>query len=247
MSKRKRNEGIDEIALQLNDNRKDFEVSIDSLKSELQELISIKRMLVEKIHNISKYINKTGRAFNLMDKKAQSLLIKLHKADNETINYQNAYIIEKQLRSQSDDQVAIMEDHVDYIETQLSNSQFEIDEMKNTYNELKDRFNFVEESNIHEMKEICNKYEKIKEMFTCDFLTSVGTVNSTIKTLNGIVIPEDDDNCEGVCIVCKSEKNNMICIPCGHQCMCEDCSRYIEERCPYCNTNISHINKVFVV
>lgn len=40
------------------------------------------------------------------------------------------------------------------------------------------------------------------------------------------------------CVVCVENPKEIICLPCGHVCLCEDCSAKIQSKCPICRTRI---------
>eukprot|EP00931_Biecheleriopsis_adriatica_P075673 TRINITY_DN4947_c0_g1_i4.p1 TRINITY_DN4947_c0_g1~~TRINITY_DN4947_c0_g1_i4.p1 ORF type:complete len:284 (+),score=67.83 TRINITY_DN4947_c0_g1_i4:135-986(+) len=44
-----------------------------------------------------------------------------------------------------------------------------------------------------------------------------------------------------VCIVCMSEEATLVCIPCGHQCICAHCVeglKRVDHKCPLCRTQV---------
>lgn len=41
-----------------------------------------------------------------------------------------------------------------------------------------------------------------------------------------------------VCVVCCQNHRGIILLPCGHVCLCEDCSERITDFCPVCRTEI---------
>ena len=47
------------------------------------------------------------------------------------------------------------------------------------------------------------------------------------------------------CNVCLSNKKNYACVPCGHLCLCGECSNKITDKCPICNNEITSIIKIF--
>lgn len=48
------------------------------------------------------------------------------------------------------------------------------------------------------------------------------------------------------CSICLDEPPQMICIPCGHLCLCENCSKKLtKKKCPICNLRVKNIYKVF--
>ena len=50
------------------------------------------------------------------------------------------------------------------------------------------------------------------------------------------------------CIVCLQSKREYAFVPCGHLCICRDCSVCIanlDSRCPLCRCNATHVMKIF--
>jgi E3 ubiquitin-protein ligase MUL1 len=41
-----------------------------------------------------------------------------------------------------------------------------------------------------------------------------------------------------VCVVCCQNHRGIILLPCGHVCLCEDCSERITDLCPVCRAEI---------
>lgn len=48
------------------------------------------------------------------------------------------------------------------------------------------------------------------------------------------------------CIVCIENPKEIICLPCGHVCLCEDCSSKIHLSCPVCRANIDSKAAAFI-
>ena len=116
-------DSVDTLALQLQEGRDDFHSSMDLLNEELKHLISLKSVIVEKIRVISRTIKKTNRSYNLLDNKAHNLLNRLNKAEEGVAQYHTAFIFEKQLREQTEEQVNVVEEQLEYTENQLAHSQ----------------------------------------------------------------------------------------------------------------------------
>jgi len=48
------------------------------------------------------------------------------------------------------------------------------------------------------------------------------------------------------CVICLTKGNSHACIPCGHKCLCRDCSGdLIHQRCPICNIQTTLIIQIF--
>lgn len=244
---RKRNvDEIDSLSLHLQTNRREFDESMKNLTGECKDLISLKNDIVEKIKNVSKYAKKTNRAFNLLDNRAHGLLSRLHKSEDSLSHFKAGFLLEQAIRAQSEEQVTVMEEQLDHVENQLTQSHVDNDELKEKYDTLIQRFDFVNEARIHEMSDTCKKFNQIRDLLGDEkFVCEMRGVRETIKQLQDVAIPEHLE--EGLCVVCKSEKSVNVIIPCGHQCICESCAKAISGRCPYCQTACSSINKVFVV
>jgi len=46
------------------------------------------------------------------------------------------------------------------------------------------------------------------------------------------------------CVSCLEERRSLACIPCGHQCICESCSKKIE-KCPICREEVNCYVKIY--
>lgn len=47
------------------------------------------------------------------------------------------------------------------------------------------------------------------------------------------------------CVVCVDHPREVICLPCGHVCLCEDCAIRIHTSCPVCQTRIEMKSPAF--
>ena len=125
------------------------------------------------------------------------------------------------------------------------------DRRKADFVDFERRFYFVKEAKIHEMMDVCKKFQRVKDTLQCEkFEADLRSIKSAMNTLKNIILPGDDE--DGQCVICKSEKSNNIIIPCGHQCLCDACSKDIldpvdDKNCPYCQTLITSIHRVYVV
>lgn len=50
-----------------------------------------------------------------------------------------------------------------------------------------------------------------------------------------------------LCVVCKTNAREIILLPCGHVCICEDCSTSINNNCPICRTPIIQKAAAYIV
>ena len=49
-----------------------------------------------------------------------------------------------------------------------------------------------------------------------------------------------------VCSICMHRPSVMVLVPCGHLCICQECSHYAQQRCPICRTATTNIVKTYV-
>lgn len=49
-----------------------------------------------------------------------------------------------------------------------------------------------------------------------------------------------------VCVVCRQNPREMIMLPCGHVCLCEDCAEEITETCPVCRRKIEKKSAAYI-
>lgn len=49
-----------------------------------------------------------------------------------------------------------------------------------------------------------------------------------------------------VCVVCRTNPREIILLPCGHVCLCEDCSVDITSGCPVCRAPISQKSPAYI-
>ncbi|XP_072384280.1 mitochondrial E3 ubiquitin protein ligase 1 [Diabrotica undecimpunctata] len=59
-------------------------------------------------------------------------------------------------------------------------------------------------------------------------------------------IRDEDLNENQICVVCKENPKEIILLPCGHVCLCEDCALGINEFCPICRSHIEKKNVAYV-
>ncbi|KAH0561686.1 mitochondrial E3 ubiquitin protein ligase 1-like [Cotesia glomerata] len=50
-----------------------------------------------------------------------------------------------------------------------------------------------------------------------------------------------------ICVVCKENPREVILLPCGHVCLCEDCSASINDYCPGCRAVIEQKNAAYII
>lgn len=49
-----------------------------------------------------------------------------------------------------------------------------------------------------------------------------------------------------LCVVCRTNPREIILLPCGHVCLCEDCSVDIASDCPICRKFIRQKNAAYI-
>jgi len=59
-------------------------------------------------------------------------------------------------------------------------------------------------------------------------------------------IQNDDDLHDDTCVICLTQLRTHAFIPCGHKCVCKDCSDKLKDKkCPICRVKSSSVIKVF--
>lgn len=53
-------------------------------------------------------------------------------------------------------------------------------------------------------------------------------------------------NEDQLCVVCVTNPKEVIVLPCGHVCLCEDCSAQIQTKCPVCRGKIESKSAAFI-
>jgi len=64
-----------------------------------------------------------------------------------------------------------------------------------------------------------------------------------MKKKSTLVRGGNDD--EGLCVICLDKKADYAIKPCGHLCLCEDCTSAIGGKCPICRGGMNGVMKIF--
>ncbi|XP_043282929.1 mitochondrial E3 ubiquitin protein ligase 1 [Venturia canescens] len=59
-------------------------------------------------------------------------------------------------------------------------------------------------------------------------------------------VREKDLREEQLCVVCRTNPREIILLPCGHVCLCEDCADDITSDCPVCRAPIAQKNAAYI-
>lgn len=49
-----------------------------------------------------------------------------------------------------------------------------------------------------------------------------------------------------LCVVCRENPKEVVLLPCGHVCICEDCSDDVTNLCPVCRAEIQSRNPAYI-
>ena len=49
-----------------------------------------------------------------------------------------------------------------------------------------------------------------------------------------------------VCSICMDRPSIMVLVPCGHLCICQECSHHAQQRCPICRTATTNMVRTYV-
>ncbi|KAJ1531516.1 hypothetical protein ONE63_000191 [Megalurothrips usitatus] len=58
--------------------------------------------------------------------------------------------------------------------------------------------------------------------------------------------PSGDFSENELCSVCRENPKEVVLLPCGHVCICEDCSEDITDKCPVCRADIESRNPAYI-
>lgn len=60
-------------------------------------------------------------------------------------------------------------------------------------------------------------------------------------------VRDRDLRADQICIICNTNAREIILLPCGHVCICEDCSSNINNNCPICRTQIAQKAAAYII
>lgn len=60
-------------------------------------------------------------------------------------------------------------------------------------------------------------------------------------------VRDRDLRMDQICVVCNTNAREIILLPCGHVCICEDCSGNINDNCPICRTPIAQKAAAYII
>ena len=72
--------------------------------------------------------------------------------------------------------------------------------------------------------------------------------NPHLRDMGPDIEADDDDS---TCVVCMCNVSRLVCVPCGHQCLCGSCSAQIVhgpplgKKCPICRENLTAVIQTF--
>ena len=91
---------------------------------------------------------------------------------------------------------------------------------------------------------ICNQNE-LKKL---GFENLVDAKYLTIEIKRLLKNSGDENDLNGICSICLTEKTNTIFVPCGHACMCKTCvSQYDKQTgCPICRSAIANVFDMYL-
>lgn len=144
----------------------------------------------------------------------------------------SSYGIEKRQRQEEEKRRQIIEETKQSLQRDIREQVR--NEMQTNELEHKKKMDEMENEKRLLMKLLQQKNEKIevKQDSVVPPLTSVEKETGTIN----------DELC---CVVCMDIKRNMICKPCNHLALCENCSSSIS-KCPVCMAQVTKMKKIYI-
>jgi len=127
-------------------------------------------------------------------------------------------------------------------------TKFEIDqelrEVQRQNEELKQKLQKVEQENIHLKTELSNvKQDQLLKKIT------LGQKLSEISDEDLAILIKQlskEKKSRASCVVCMERVRRIICLPCGHFCMCLECCKENTSLCPMCCQPLQGTQKVFI-
>nr|XP_036671753.1 mitochondrial E3 ubiquitin protein ligase 1-like [Drosophila suzukii] len=71
------------------------------------------------------------------------------------------------------------------------------------------------------------------------------TISNRLRTERRRNLP-DNLSKDQICVVCSTNPKEIILLPCGHVCLCEDCAQKISKSCPVCRGKIASKAAAFI-
>ena len=81
------------------------------------------------------------------------------------------------------------------------------------------------------LDECCSGFSSIKAMMM-GALQSQGAVQQQGPSI-------------AICCICMDRASNMVLVPCGHLCVCQECSQHAQRRCPICRTAVTQMVRTY--
>jgi hypothetical protein len=89
--------------------------------------------------------------------------------------------------------------------------------------------------------ESCTNTHRVTRCNIC-FPTEELKIKQPKRSISPCVLTDDVDK---QCNVCLTNVKKYACVPCGHMCVCGECSNKIGDKCPICNDKITSIIRIF--
>lgn len=62
----------------------------------------------------------------------------------------------------------------------------------------------------------------------------------------GLTVQQHVSTGLAVCSICMDRPSVMVLVPCGHLCICQECSHHAQQRCPICRTTTTNMVRTYV-
>ena len=232
---------IDKLLLELHLDKTKAEGEIDSLRVYMEDMQQLKREIAIKIKKISTCIKDKKKNTNRIYKNTKQLIDINIKTRTELEKYKNKYTQEQFEHHQCVHEILILEEELEEIENSRINTQMENEELHDENKELTTRLKDLQETEVTVARDKAERLDQLKTVMlagTKQFKALTDMI-STMSVLTGA-----EELKEGLCVACKDQKSSVVFVPCGHICVCEDCSRMCEV-CPYCRSSYADIVKVY--
>jgi len=134
------------------------------------------------------------------------------------------------------------------LQKQIEVTQLENRELKAKLEESTKRHNMLDEVQTEnrklqtELEESKNKVKSLEDVFSGQKLSDVS--DEELERLHKQFSKERKSRRS--CVVCLQAPRGVVCIPCGHVCLCMECSKGKLTNCPLCRVEIKEFCRCYI-
>lgn len=249
--KRKREDDdiIHDMITEINIQKTILDDQLNNLKTEIVDCRTLKTEMTVKLGQMTRWLRESQKTANVLHKKSHLLLHKNTKLLAEKEKLEEDLCIEKTRSDNLERDVDCLEETQFELEESLLIRNEENASLREQQSELNIRLKEVNLLNIQKITDKASRFDKLENIIKTCLRPAKELQNWLVeaKIASGI----ETEMIEGVCVVCKCEKSTTAFTPCGHLCLCDDCStdinkdNYNNSKCIYCNQTFLSLVKIY--